>query len=110
MTTMNMPGFTAEHSLYRTEGHFHTGVSDTFSVFTAEIRPQLWCVQQGGGFICGTGDGDGGGGFGLGEGGPGSIPGPGPEPPFEAQCRSRCHIRFRLTPARLEQCLGNCGE
>ena len=95
MNTMNMPGFTAEHSLYRTNRHFHTGVSDTLSVLDAEVRPQLRCLPVGGGdIICGDIPGGGGGG------------GDDRGDRFEAQCRAGC-LRIRSVAAR-RQCLADC--
>lgn len=97
---MNMPGFTAEHSLYRTDRHFHTGVSDTFRVLNTEVRPQLRCVWDGsdrcGGIPVG---GNGGGGLG------GVTP---LEKIFEAQCRAGCHRRGIKGGAALQKCLAEC--
>lgn len=46
MNTMKMPGFTAEHSLYRTDEHFRTGAADPFRVLNAEVRPQLYYCHR----------------------------------------------------------------
>lgn len=90
---MNMPGFTAEHSLYRTEGHFHTGVSDTSRVFSDEVRPQLICQWRGGDLICGEQP----------FGGSGSLGGD----KTEAQCRAGCY-RTKKRGAALRACLADC--
>jgi len=99
---MNMPGFTAEHSLYRTNGQFSTVASDTSHVFDAEIRPQLYCVEQDGHVICVDG-----GGFGLGYT---DVPSGGlPGFPFDhsfAQCRARCYLTKK--GAALRECLAEC--
>jgi len=83
MNTMNMPGFAAEHSLYKTNRHFHITLSDTFFEFNAEIRPQLNCIEQDGHVVCTDG-----GGFGLGYT---DVPLGFPGLPFDhryAQCRA----------------------
>jgi hypothetical protein len=73
---MSMPGFTAENSLYRTNGRFLTVGSKTRCVFGEGIRPQQWidpfladyyCQWIGGLLICGDPP-FGGGGIGFGGG------------------------------------------
>jgi len=92
MNMMNMPGFTAEHSLRRSGEHFHTGVSDTLRVFNAEVRPQLMCQLHGNNLICG--DEPFGGGPNLGG------------DHTTAQCRSRCYLTKR--GAALKACVAEC--
>jgi hypothetical protein len=92
MNTMNMPGFTAEHSLYRTDEHFHTNVSDTFRVFDAEVIPQLICYWNGPDLICG--DEPFGGGPNIGR--DHTLP----------QCRARCYRTKH--GAALKECLADC--
>lgn len=89
---MNMPGFTAEHSLYRTDGHFHSGLPNTFRVLDAEVRPQLICHFDGGDLICGDEP------F-------GGTPGLGGDHSY-AQCRARCYRTQR--GAALRECLADC--
>jgi hypothetical protein len=88
---MNMPGFTAEHSLYRTDGHFHTDLP-VFRVFDAEVRPQLMCQWHGGDLICGDEP------F-------GGTPNVGGDHSY-AQCRARCYRTQH--GAALIACLVNC--
>ena len=90
----NMPGFAAEHSLYRTDRRFHTGVSDTLFVLNAEVIPQLRCLWAGGDLICGgiPVGGDGGGG--------------GDHRPIEARCRAFC-LRTKRGAAQ-KKCLAEC--
>jgi hypothetical protein len=92
MSTMKMPGFTAEHSLYRTDAHFYTGVPDTSGVLNAEVVPQLICHWNGGDLICGDEPFGGSGSF----GGDHSYP----------QCRARCYHTKR--GAALRECLADC--
>ena len=96
MSTMYIPGFTAEHSLYRTDSHFHTGVSDNFRVLNTDVGPQMKCIWDGSDIRCGGipigGDGGGGGVTPL-------------EKIFEAQCRARC---LKKPGAAREKCLANC--
>src|SRR5690349_11922178 len=103
MNAMNMPGFTAEHSLYTSRGQFRTAASDSSYVSDAEIRPQLDCVEHNGQIVC-----SGGGGFGLGFT---DVPSGGfPRFPFDhtrPQCRSRCYISGKKGAA-LKACLADC--
>jgi hypothetical protein len=89
---MNVPGFTAEHSLYRTDEHFHTRVLDTFRVFSAAVTPQLICQWNGGDLICGDEP------F-------GGTPSFGNH--SYAQCRAGCYHRS-LRGAALRACLAEC--
>lgn len=92
MSTINMPGFTADHSLHRTEGYFHTGVSDTFRVSNAEVRPQSICHWDGVDVICYDEPFGGGPNF----GGDKSFP----------KCRAGCYRTKR--GAALRECLAEC--
>jgi len=92
MNIMNMPGFTAEHSLYKTDEHFHTNVSDTFRVFNAEVIPQLICQWNGEDLICYDEPFGGGPNF----GGDKSYP----------RCRAGCYRTKR--GAALRECLDEC--
>jgi hypothetical protein len=104
MSTLSMPGFTAEHSLYRTEGHFHTGVSDTFRVFDAEVIAQMVCADVGGGFVCGGDEPGGGDSEGPDLGGPDRDSRE--DRRRSAQCRARCLVTKR--GAAQEACLDHC--
>lgn len=100
---MNLPGFTAEHSLHRTEEHFHTGVSDTSRALNAEVIPQLMCLLHGSSLTCMEGDGEFGWGGGAG-GGAGPI-NPGHEGESYEACRARC---LRKSGAAQRICLADC--
>lgn len=78
MSTMNLPGFTAEYSMYSSPGRFQTVVSDTSYASSAEVRPQrVFCGRnKNGEIVC-------------------------PDP----LCPFRC--RFKKGAALLE-CLSNC--
>lgn len=95
---VNMPGFTAEDSLhrtdarYRTDARFLTGVSDIFRVFDAGVTPQLICHFDGGNLICGDEP------F-------GGTPNFGGDHSY-AQCRARCYLTKR--GAALRECLRDC--
>lgn len=102
MSTMSMPGFTAENSLYRTEGHFHTSVRGTSRVSDAEVTPQLICVLHGDNITCGGGEGGFGGGGGVAGGPAGPLPGPEGR---DAVCRARC---MRKRGAARSRCLAEC--
>ena len=102
MKTTNMPGFTAEASLYRINGQFRTVASDTSYVFDAEIRPQLYCVEQDGHVICSD---DGGVGLGYTDVPSGGFP-PFPFDHTYAQCRAGC---YHIKPGAARQaCLAEC--
>lgn len=89
---MNIPGFTAEHSLREAHGAFHAGVpADSFAL-KADITPQLTCQWNGDRLICGEPPFGGGVNF----GGDHSF----------AQCRSRCYRTKR--GAALARCLADC--
>jgi hypothetical protein len=102
MNTINLPGFTAEHSLNGSKGQFHTVASDASYAFDAQIRPQLHCVEKNGEVAC-----IGGGGFGLGytDVPSGGFPSHSFDPSF-AQCRARCLLTSR--GAALKRCLADC--
>ena len=93
---MNIPGFTAEHSLHKAKGATYRGVAKNSSVFKAEIRPQLDCHWDGVDLICG--EPPFGGGVGVG----------GPVDHITAQCRARCRNRYKHNPAALADCLADC--
>jgi hypothetical protein len=97
MSKMSMPGFTAEHSLYRSDRQFYTSTTDTFGLSDVEVRPQLVChVVAGGNLICGDPPFGGSGSF----GGDKSVP----------QCRAACLRRFRGAAklTALRACLAEC--
>jgi hypothetical protein len=102
MDATNLPGFTAEHSLNRSKGQYHTVASDASYTFAAEIRPQLNCVEKGGQVVC-PDDG----GFHVGFT---DVPSGGfPRFPIDhtvPQCRARCYRTRR--GAALKACLAEC--
>ena len=94
---MSMPGFSAEHSLYRSDRQFQTGRADIFGVCNVAVRPQLVChVVAGGNLVCGDPP----------FGGSGSLGGDKSFP----QCRAACLRRFRgaANLAALRACLAEC--
>jgi hypothetical protein len=93
MNTMMMPGFTAEHSLYRTERYFHTDVF-AFRGLDVEIRPQMRCVPVDGDLICEIPVGGGGGG------------GDHRRDIEEKKCVLRCNRTE--SGAALKKCIANC--
>ena len=96
MSKMSMPGFTAEHSLYRSDRQFHTRAADTFGLSNVEVRPQLVChVVAGGDLVCGDSP--------FGESGAGGDK-------IFPQCRAACLRRFRGAKnlAALRACLAEC--
>jgi hypothetical protein len=92
MSNINMPGFTAEHSLQRNGAHFHTGAPGASPVFGSEVIPQLRCQLHGSNLTCSDE--------------PFSLP-----PNFggdlsEAKCRAQCFRTKRGAP--LKKCLAEC--
>jgi hypothetical protein len=53
---MNMPGFTANASLYRSEGHYHTSGAAGLTTGGPQVLPQACvsspCLRLGGGRFC----------------------------------------------------------
>jgi hypothetical protein len=78
MNTMNLPGFTAECSMYSSRGQFQTAVSDTSYLSGAEVNPQMiFCGRnKDGDFVC-----------------------------TDPLCRFRCRSK---KGAALQECLANC--
>ena len=83
MSTIHMPGFTAESSLCGTDGRFHLGVSTSRALNAADVLPQGFFVD---------------------------VP-PLPRFPVDprpmARCRSAC-LRSGLRGADLRRCLAEC--
>lgn len=91
MNGINMPGFTAEHSLMcRSNRHSYGGVSDTSYTIDAEIIPQD-CILLDGMLVCSMGE----------------DPGDGPKGVC-ARCLGRC-FGMRHGPKR-EACLRYCHD
>ena len=83
----NLPGFTAEHSLYGADQQFYARASSTPYAFAADIVPQ-GCIVLDGTLVC-------------------DIPrGPVPKPDPEIRCMSRCRQTYR--GAALQKCLEDC--
>lgn len=87
MNATNMPGFTADQSLYGSNGQAYARVSDASYGSGAEIVPQ-GCYVIDGQFWC-------------------DLPRfPFPKPDPEIRCRSACRRRFR--GPELAACLAEC--
>lgn len=84
MNAINMPGFTAEHSLYRGNRQLYARASDTPYAFAPEIVSQ-GCIVIDGDLVCDLP----------------RLPVDKPDP-----CRGRCYRMFH--GAALTKCLENC--
>ena len=96
MSTLHLPGFTAESSLYATDGRFHPGVS-TSRALNADVLPQ-GLLSAGSDNPLSWGD------FFI------NVP-PLPRFPFDphpmARCRAAC-LHRGLRGAALRACLAEC--
>jgi hypothetical protein len=88
MNAINMPGFTAEHSLYRCDGQSYACASDSWYTFDEKIIPQA-CIVIDGQLVC-------------------DLPRIPRNPRPCATCRSSCYIHFRDDDAKLNRCLDMC--
>jgi hypothetical protein len=86
MNDINIPGFTAEHSLYGDYRQTYAYASDTRHPLAPEIVPQ-GCIVLDGVLVC-------------------DLPGIPTDPRSDARCRARCYRTFH--GAALKECLGEC--
>lgn len=100
---MNMPGFTAENSLYRTSGRYQMTSSTRRVKLSASLLQPSAAIYQDGRFVC------------YGEvteegfincfdyGGA-----PGEDPRLAVQCRRACWRLYRGDPTERAECLASC--
>jgi hypothetical protein len=86
MNAINMPGFTAEHALYRGNRQSYVRASDTTYAFAPEIVPQ-GCIVLDGQLVC-------------------DFPRIPTDPRGPAHCRFRCYHTYH--GAALQACLAEC--
>src|SRR5882757_7955934 len=86
MNGINIPGFTAEHSLYGDHRQTYACASDIPPAQGPGVVPQ-GCMVLDGTLVC-------------------DLPGIPTDPRPDARCRARCYHTFR--GAALRECLGEC--
>lgn len=99
---MNIPGFTAEDSLYRTSGRYQMTSSTRRVKLNASLVQPSAAIYQDGRFVCNGEVTD--------EGFINCYPlgGGGEDPRIAVQCRRACWNLHRGDPAARAECLADC--
>jgi len=98
---MQMPGFSAQRSLYRARGYYHEGLSAAWNSLGGTIQPVLFRIgthdcdwAADGSLVCGDDSG-------------GPVSFGGPKPSAKAACVEHCLHRYPAGPKRTA-CIDDC--